>query len=273
MAQRLQGSPDLYAGRGPAASVNFITCHDGFTLYDLVSYNGKHNEANGEDNRDGGDDNNSWNCGAEGPSEDPVVNALRRRQVKNAVAMLLLSQGVPMLLMGDEMGRTQCGNNNTYCQDNERNWLDWRLRDANAELFAFVKHCVAFRMAHPALRSREHLERGRQAPERGALSWHGTRAWHADWSGTSRVLAFMLHGRRPQPGVGGLDSIYVAINMHWEPHWFQLPALGPGLSWRVGINTAAATPADRSPIGEEPVLPEQGGVLVGDRSVVVLVGR
>src|SRR5262249_37533015 len=144
MAQRLQGSPDLYAGRGPGASVNFITCHDGFTLYDLVSYNSKHNEANGEDNPDGGDDSNSWNGGAEGPSKDSIVNALRRRQIKNAVAMLLLSQGVPMLLMGDEMGRTQWGNNNTYCQDNELNWLDWRLLDANTEVFAFVKHCIAF---------------------------------------------------------------------------------------------------------------------------------
>jgi glycogen operon protein len=273
MAQRLQGSPDLYAGRGPAASVNFITCHDGFTLYDLVSYNGKHNEANGEDNRDGANDNHSWNSGAEGLSEDPIVNALRRRQIKNAVAMLLLSQGVPMLLMGDEVGRTQCGNNNTYCQDNEQNWLDWRLLDANAELFAFVKHCIAFRMAHPALRSREHLERGHPAPERVALSWHGTRAWHADWSGTSRILAFMLQDRPPQPGVEGVDSLYVAMNMHWETHWFQLPALGSGRSWRVSINAAAAAPADWFPIGEEPVLPEQGGILVGDRSVVVLVGR
>src|SRR5204862_1051833 len=131
-----------------------------------VSYNGKHNEANGEENRDGADDNHSWNCGWEGPSTDPDVNALRLRQMKNGVAMLLLSQGVPMLLMGDEVGRSQRGNNNTYCQDNELNWLDWRLVDANADLFAFVKHCIAFRKAHPALRSREHLDRGHGGPER-----------------------------------------------------------------------------------------------------------
>jgi glycogen operon protein len=273
VGQRLQGSPDLYAGRGPAASVNFITCHDGFTLCDLVSYNGKHNEANGEDNRDGANDNDSWNCGWEGPTADPAINALRRRQIKNAVAMLLLSQGVPMLLMGDEMGRSQRGNNNTYCQDNELNWLDWRLLDANADLFAFVKHCIAFRKAHAALRSREHLDRGRSGPERVVLSWHGTRAWHADWSGTSRILAFMLHGRRPGPGVEGLDFIYVALNMHWEAHWFHLPALEPGVSWRVGINTAAPAPGDRWPIGGEPLLPQQEGILVGGRSVVVLVGR
>jgi glycogen operon protein len=273
MAQRLQGSPDLYAGRGPAASVNFITCHDGFTLYDFVAYNHKHNEANGEENRDGANDNYSWNCGWEGPTEDPAVNALRCRQMKNAAAMLLVSLGVPMLLMGDEMGRTQGGNNNTYCQDNEGNWLDWRLLDESAELFAFVKHCIAFRKAHPALRSREHLEQGRPGPETVALSWHGTRAWQADWSGTSRILAIMLHGRRPQAGVTGLDFIYVAMNMHWEAHRFELPALGPGLSWRASINTGAAPPGDRFPVGDEPELPEQGGLLVGDRSVVVLVGR
>src|SRR5262249_18427752 len=172
MAQRLQGSPDLYAGRGPAASVNFITCHDGFTLHDLVSYNGKHNEVNGEDNRDGANDNESWNCGWEGGSNDPTVRALRTRQAKNSRATLLLSQGVPMLLMGDEMGRTQRGNNNAYCQDNELGWLDWGLLAANAELFAFVKHCIAFRKAHPALRNSQHPGHD---PTAGGflLSWHG----------------------------------------------------------------------------------------------------
>jgi glycogen operon protein len=273
MAQRLQGSPDLYFGRGPAASVNFITCHDGFTLQDLVSYNGKHNEANGEDNRDGSNDNHSWNCGAEGPTDDPAVNALRRRQMKNALAMLLVSQGVPMLLMGDEVGRTQGGNNNTYCQDNELNWLDWRLRKVNEELFAFVRHCIAFRKAHPALRSREHLDGGPGRPGRVRLSWHGTRPWHADWSGTSRVLAFLLHGRRPRPGLEGLDAIYVALNMHWESLGFGLPGLEPGASWRVSINTAVDPPGDWWPLGGEPVLADQGGILVGGRSVVVLVGR
>jgi glycogen operon protein len=178
-----------------------------------------------------------------------------------------------MLLMGDEVGRTQHGNNNTYCQDNELNWLDWRLLEANAELFAFVKHCIAFRKAHPALRSREHLERGDGRAGQVRLSWHGTRAWDADWSGTSRTLAFLLHGRRPGGGLEGLDSIYVALNTHWEPHRFELPAPEPGTNWRVSINTAVAPPGDWFAVGEEPVLPEQGGILVGDRSVVALVGR
>ena len=271
MAQRLQGSPDLYAGRGPSASVNFITCHDGFTLHDLVSYNGKQNEANGEDNRDGANDNESWNCGWEGPSTDPAVRALRTRQAKNAVAILLLSQGVPMLLAGDEMGRTQRGNNNVYCQDNELGWLDWGLLDANAELFAFVKHCIAFRRAHPATATQH------PGHEPGAggfmLSWHGTRAWHADWSDTSRILAFMLQGHPPLPGMHDLDSIYVVMNMHWEANWFELPRLTPGMSWHVGINTGAPAPGDKWPIGAEPTLSDQAGILVGEHSVVVLVGR
>ena len=152
MSQRLSGSPDLYYHRGPTSSINFITCHDGFTLADVVSFNNKHNEANGEQNRDGANDNNSWNCGAEGPTDDPAVLALRRRQAKNALAMLFLSQGVPMLLMGDEIGRTQLGNNNAYCQDNELSWLDWSLKEQNAELFRFRQALIALRKAHPALR-------------------------------------------------------------------------------------------------------------------------
>ena len=170
MGQRLQGSPDLYGRRGATASVNFVTCHDGFTLHDLVSYNEKHNEVNGEDNRDGGNDNESWNCGAEGPTEDQEINQLRRQQVKNALAMLLVSRGVPMLLMGDEVGRTQGGNNNAYCLDNETSWLDWGLREHNAELFDFVRHFLAFRKAQPGI-----AESVRSPDSVGPVSWHGTR--------------------------------------------------------------------------------------------------
>ena len=144
MAQRIQGSPDLYAGRGPTASINFITAHDGFTLKDLVSYNHKHNEANGEDNRDGTNDNESWNCGWEGPTDDLGINALRQRQMRNAAAMLMMSQGMPMILMGDEVGRTQHGNNNTYCHDNELNWMDWTLLEKNSDLLRFFQHLIAF---------------------------------------------------------------------------------------------------------------------------------
>ncbi len=274
MSQRLQGSPDLYLGRGTTASVNFITCHDGFSLADLVSYNEKHNEANGENNNDGANDNYSWNCGWEGPTDDPEVNALRRRQMKNAVAILMVSQGVPMILMGDEMGRTQQGNNNAYCHDSELNWLDWSLRDKNAGLFRFFQKCIAFRKAHPALRNQNHFHHRDYVGSGCAdITWHGTRDWHADWSDCSRTLAFMLCGRHARAGTTQDDQIYVAMNMHWEGLGFGLPGLPAGIGWHVFANTGAPEPEDVWEPGEEPALAEQRGILVGPRSVVILVGR
>ena len=276
MAQRVQGSPDLYAweGRGAGASINFITCHDGFTLYDLVSYNEKHNEANGEDNRDGANDNNSWNCGWEGPTDDPAINALRQRQMKNALAILLSSQGIPMLLMGDEVGRTQYGNNNTYCHDNELNWLDWALLEKNADLFRFVKNVVAFRHAHPALRNVHHLRNadylGTGYPD---ISWHGHRAWHPDWNASSRSLAFMLCGQHARGGKTPDDYVYVAMHMHWDAAPFELPQLPGGRTWHVSANTGAASPEDAWEPGNEPQLANQQQFLMGPRSVAILVGR
>jgi glycogen operon protein len=274
MAQRLQGSPDLYLSRGPTASINFITAHDGFTLMDLVSYNEKHNWANGENNNDGGNDNESWNCGWEGPTDDPGINALRRRQIKNAIAMLMVSQGVPMILMGDEVGRTQQGNNNTYCQDNELNWLDWTLLEGNADLFRFFKHMIAFRHAHPLLRNRWHFSnRDYVGSGYADITWHGTKAWSADWSDSSRTIAFMLCGKHAHGGAKPDNYIYVAMNVHWEAHWFDLPGLPDGMQWHVAANTGAPSPDDIWEPGREPVLADQGGLLVGDRSVVVLVGK
>ncbi|KYC37198.1 glycogen debranching enzyme [Scytonema hofmannii PCC 7110] len=273
-AQRLQGSPDLYAkaGRGPATSINFITAHDGFTLADLVSYNGKHNEANGEYNNDGCNDNDSWNCGAEGWTEDWGILSLRQRQMKNAIAMLLVSQGVPMILMGDEMGRSQCGNNNTYCHDNEFNWLDWNLLELNANLFRFVKNCIAFRMAHPVLRNRYHFRNIDYVGSGYAdITWHGTQAWNADWSEHSRTLAFMLCGKHAKGGTVQDNYIYVAMNMHWETHWFEIPGLRDGMKWHVFANTGALPPEDIWEPGTEPVLENQSGMIVGDRSVAVLI--
>ena len=152
MATRLAGSHDMYGSRTPLHSVNFVTCHDGFTLYDLVSYNDKHNEANGEDNRDGSNDNLSWNCGVEGDTDDRAVLALRRRQAKNFMAILFLSQGVPMILAGDEVLRSQRGNNNAYCQDNEISWFDWRLVETNRDMLRFTRELIALRKRHPSLR-------------------------------------------------------------------------------------------------------------------------
>jgi isoamylase len=274
MAQRLAGSPDMYSTRGPTASINFITAHDGFTLNDLVSYNGKHNEANGENNNDGGNDNESWNCGWEGPTDDPGINALRRRQIKNALALLLVSQGVPMILMGDEVARTQYGNNNAYNHDSELSWFDWGLVAANADLLRFASNLIAFRHAHHVLRNRWHLsgqdQVGSGYPD---ISWHGTTAWQPDWSGSSRTLAFMLSGANARGGAVQDDFIYVAMNTHWDSHWFDLPQLREGAAWHVSTNTGVASPEDAWTPGQEPRLENQGGLQVGGRSVVILVGR
>jgi anti-anti-sigma factor len=230
VAVRVQGSPDLYGWnhRGPTASINFITCHDGFTLHDLVAYNGKHNEANGENNQDGGNDNHSWNCGWEGESTDPAVNELRHRQIKNAVAMLLLSHGVPMLLAGDEFARSQGGNNNNYCHDTALSWIDWQGLKQHGGIHRFFRRMIAFRHAHPVLRPKHHLT-GRVSPETGRpeISFHGTAAWWADFSSQSRIVAFLLDGAQARNGTVRDDTLYAAFNMHWEALTFELPAPPP----------------------------------------------
>ena len=272
--QRLQGSPDLYASRGPTASINFVTCHDGFTLNDLVTYNYKHNEANGENNNDGSSDNDSWNCGWEGPSDDPGINTLRHRQIKNGLAMLMVSQGVPMILMGDELGRTQGGNNNAYCHDTELSWVNWELLQTNGDLFRFTKNLVAFRRAHPVLRNRWHLSNrdyvGSGYPD---ISWHGTTAWQPDWSPSVHTLAFLLCGRHARGGTVLDNYIYVAMNMHWEGHTFELPAAPANMTWRAFANTGAESPQDIWEPGNEPVLTDQQHLYLRDRSVAILVGR
>jgi isoamylase len=275
----LQGSPDLYelAGRRVSSSINFVTAHDGFTLADLVSYNEKHNEANGEENRDGANDNESWNCGVEGATNDPIVNTLRQQQMRNAIAILMVSQGIPMLLMGDEMGRTQHGNNNAYCHDSELTWLDWNLLETHADFFRFVQNCIAFRNAHPVLRNRIFFRNedymGSGYPD---ISWHGRKAWQPDWeedADETHTLAFMLCGKHAKGGTARGDYVYVAMNMHWEAHGFELPKLPAQMKWHVFVNTAMQPPEDVCEVGMEPELPEQGWIMVGARSVVILVGR
>ncbi len=274
IAQRLQGSPDLYQGRGPTASVNFITCHDGFTMMDMVSYNDKHNEANGENNNDGGNDNHSWNCGWEGESTDDGINFLRRKQIKNALALLLLSRGIPMILSGDEMGNTQKGNNNAYCQDNEISWLDWNDVEKNSELLEYTKKMIAFRNGHPVLRDK-HFFQNRDYMNTGYadISWHGTQAWNADWGGESRVIAFMLDGKHAKGGSVEDNYIYVAMNMHWDSHNFEIPHPPAGMKWHVGVNTDMPGGSDIFPIGSEPLLDNQDNFTVGARSTIVLVGK
>ena len=274
--ERIIGSPDLYAsqGRGIKASVNFVTAHDGFTLMDLVSYNDKHNEANGEDNRDGENHNNSWNCGCEGPTDNADINALRHRQVKNAVTLLMVSQGIPMVLSGDEMGNSQQGNNNAYCQDNEIAWLDWNDLEKNADIFRYFKQMIQFRRQHKVLRYEDHLRHcdylGLGYPD---FSWHGVKAWQPESGYNNLTTAFMLNGRyAPTDGTPD-DFIYVAINMHWEMHGYELPQLPQDMAWRVFANTGVPTPQDIFEPGEEPLVENQQEVLVGPRSIIILVGR
>jgi isoamylase len=273
MAERIQGSPDLYGWneRGPTASINFITCHDGFTLYDLFAYNDKHNEANGEGNRDGGNSNHSWNCGVEGETDDVQVNALRQRMIRNALAILLMSHGIPMILMGDELGRTQRGNNNTYCHDNELNWLDWTLRERNSDLFDFTRKMIALRKAHPLLRTGEFFGTRRSPAD---IIWHGTQAWKADWSADSRALAFMLRERQAGQGGNATPVLYMAINSFWDALPFELPELPTDYHWHLFANTSLPAPGDIQEPGQEIPLQENlRSFLVGGRAVVILVGR
>ncbi|HID38448.1 MAG TPA: glycogen debranching protein GlgX [Calditrichaeota bacterium] len=240
LATRLAGSSDLYQddGREPFHSVNFITCHDGFTLNDLVSYNEKHNLANGENNRDGSDDNLSCNWGAEGETDSAEIQELRLRQIKNFAAILLLAQGVPMLLAGDEFRRTQRGNNNAYCQDNEISWLDWRLQKENSGLLRFFRLLIRFRKAHNQLR-RAHFEVGNinGLPE---MSWHGLRLNEPDWSDEARWLA-VHYG----PTKENKHQIFIIFNQDTGAHAFQLPPLKKGRWYRV-MDTSLASPDDFS---------------------------
>lgn len=274
VALRIQGSPDLYPERGPAASVNFITCHDGFSLADLFAYDDKHNLANGENNQDGHNANHSWNCGAEGPTTDAAILTLRRRMMKNAIAILMVSQGVPLLLMGDEVAHTKQGNNNTYCHDNDLNWFDWTRVEQEAEMLRFCRQMIAFRHAHPLLRKRHHF-RHEDYVESGYpdISWHGVNAWAPDWSYHCRTLAFMLCGQHARQGAVQDNYVYVAMNMHWEAHTFELPRLPARRRWHSFVNTSLPAPQDICQPGQEAPLREQQQIQVGPRSVVILSGR
>jgi isoamylase len=274
LAQAIQGSPWLYPTRGTTAGVNFITCHDGFTLYDLFAYNQKHNDANGENGNDGGNDNESWNCGCEGETDDAAVNALRQRQIKNALTLILVSQGVPMIYMGDEMGRTQQGNNNTYCHDNELNWLNWDLIEKNAGLFAYAKHMIAFRKTHPALRNRDHFTYTDPKQTGYAdISFHGVKPFECDYSAGSRVFAWMLNGNYAKNGTTTDDYIYIATNMHHEGVNLELPALPQGRLWYVSANTGISNGDCCFATGTEPLVTNTQQFMLGPHSAIVLLGR
>jgi isoamylase len=263
-AARMLGSPDIYGHdeREAEQSINFVTCHDGFTLNDLVSYNQKHNEANGENNRDGCDANLSWNCGAEGPIDDPTVEALRTRQIKNFFVLELLSAGTPMLLMGDEVRRTQRGNNNAYCQGSDLSWFDWSLLERHADIHRFVKMLIGFRQRRGVVVEGIALSLN-QLLRRTHLEWHGVALKRPDWSDQSHSLAFTL--RR----VGERFLLHGMLNAYWEPLTFELPPVPAEQEWRRCIDTALEAPDDISPWDGAPVV-RQGTYEVQPRSVVFL---
>jgi glycogen operon protein len=268
LATRLAGSADLYqdSGRQPFHSINFVTCHDGFTLADQVSYNGKHNERNGEDNRDGSNDNFSWNCGEEGPASSAEVQSLRARQSRNLAALLLLAHGAPMLLAGDELGQSQAGNNNAYCQDNEMAWIRWGARESETGLLRFVSALIRFRGEYSVLRRQSFVpDAGRREI---AMYWGGRNPAEADWSHESRLLTLHLF---EAPGQVAGENIYVIANAHWEAAECILPAL-PWGQWRRFADTALAAPDDICEPGQEARIP-QTSYRAGPRSVVILIGK
>lgn len=270
LATCLAGSSDFYAAsdRGPQHSINFITCHDGFTLYDLVSYQHKHNEANGEENRDGSSHNLSWNCGTEGETLDEPTQQIRQRHARNAIALLLLSQGVPMLLAGDEILRTQGGNNNAWCQDNETSWFDWRLAETNGEMLDFVRRMIALRRRHPGL-SRRHFLRGGSDPATGItdIVWHDASGGEPDWSDPDgRFLAFTLSGASADE-----EPLHVMINMSDRSESVPLPRID-GRQWHLAVDTSRTPPDDI--LGGASQVPRDGlRWPCLPRSVVVLEGR
>jgi glycogen operon protein len=279
-ASRITGSSDLYQhdGRRPFASINFVTAHDGFTLNDLVSYNEKHNDANGEGGRDGADDNRSWNCGVEGPTDDTEILELRARQRRNMLASLLLSQGVPMLLHGDEIGRTQDGNNNAYCQDSELSWVDWSLAAENEGLVDFVASLTAFRKEHPVFRRRRFFA-GKpigRGEELGDIAWFtpsGEEMKEQNWDdGFGKAIAVFLNGegitdldQRGEPVVD--DSFLMAFNAHYENIEFTLPGKTYGTEWAVVVDTTTGEVVTES---NKDTVPAGGGLTVTARSLVVL---
>lgn len=270
LATRICGSPDLFGHQGPTSSVNFVTCHDGFTLADLVSYNQKHNLANGEENRDGSDANWSWNCGAEGPTDDPEINALRRRQARNLLATLMISQGVPMLMAGDEFLRTQNGNNNAWCQDNETSWVDWTLAGENADLLRFTRGVIALRKHHKVLR-RESFPRGDgPVPD---ITWHGLVPHQPDFSPQSHALAFTLDGRKHERDGKPEVDLYVAMSAGHETLEFTLPEPPGGTAWRIAVNTGANAPEDYFEPDAGPTLMPGDRITLPPFSMIVLTGK
>ena len=268
-AARITGSPDLYdpAYRGGNASINFLTCHDGFTLHDLFSYNAKHNEANGWKNTDGDNNNNSWNCGEEGETKNQDVNNLRRRLQKNAVTVLMCSRGTPMFLAGDEFGNSQFGNNNAYCQDNEISWLNWDDLEKNQDLYHFFRYMIHFRKKHPILRRHTRPAKSR-FPE---TSLHAMTPWDANYQYDSRVIGVTFAGRNMEDTAD--DIVHIVMNSHWEGHQVCLPDLPNGQDWYIAVNTFNGPDSDCVEEVEDMQCVRSGILWIQPRSVVILVAQ
>lgn len=267
IASRFFASPDIYGHeeREPEQSINFVTSHDGFTLNDLVSYNQKHNKINGENNRDGSNDNLSWNFGVEGPTDDPAIERQRNQQIKNFMTILLSALGVPMLLMGDEVRRTQKGNNNAYCQDNEISWFDWSLVEKNRNIYNFVKSLIRFRLSLDVFKQ-DHGLRLNQLLRLARIEWHGIKLNQPDWSENSHSISFTIWGMSEQ--------FHVILNAYWQPLTFQLPPIPESSNngWRRVIDTSLDTPEDFCTLTEAPKI--QGGKYTAQaRSVVILAAE
>jgi glycogen operon protein len=265
----LSGSSDLYESgeRRPHHSINFITSHDGFTLNDLVTYNDKHNEANGEGNRDGDNNNHSYNYGVEGPTRRKSIQKVRQRQIKNQLATLFLSQGVPMMLFGDECRRTQQGNNNVYCQDNDIAWFDWQQTEKNSETLRFTQALIHFRRNQPTVRHR-HFLRGEPTGRRGLrdVNWYDACGKEVDWNDQSDRALICILGAKEEP-TGTARDVLILINAGAEPRPFTLPRVARGGNWRLFVDTAAEAPDDIFPTIDGPAPPANGQLTMIDRSL------
>ena len=267
-ALRISGFSDLYNPfeRGTNASINFITCHDGFSLYDLYSYNHKHNEANGWNNTDGSDDNRSWNCGAEGDTKDPLILKLRYRMIKNAFAVLICSRGTPMFLSGDEFCDTRFGNNNPYCQDNLTSWLDWKLLDTHRDIFEFCKYMIHFRRNHPAIRKSIAQSHCGFPP----ISQHGATPWDDNFTQDSKIVCTMFAGHDEKQDLE--DIVYLAVNPYWESILIHLPKLPEPLQWHLAVDTSLSDTGGCT-FEKEQMSHVGNDYLIGARTVVVLTAH
>jgi isoamylase len=276
LATRLSGSSDLYqsGGRPPYNSINFVTSHDGFTMNDMVSYNHKHNQANGEENRDGDNNNHSFNYGVEGPTDRKPIDSLRLRQIKNMLTTLLISQGVPMLLAGDEFRRTQQGNNNAYCQDNEISWIDWTLAETNAELLRFSQALIHFRKSQPTLRRELYLTGRSPSPDHlPDVSWYGPVGTAIDWHQSQQMTCLLTRPLAKDDPTGLGRDVMIMFNASDMAAEFQVPVVAKERKWRLFLDTAEDSPKDIFPNNDGPVLQKRTRIVLPGKTTMLFMAE